>query len=181
MTIQEKLIKIQNELKAPKDKYNSFGKYNYRSAESILEAIKPLAEKHKCLFTISEDIEFNGDVNIIRATARVVDAEGVDIPISCDAYTGVEKTGGMALPQAFGSASSYAKKYALGNLLLIDDTKDADATNTHGQGKPKLTPEHKNWAAAVKALKSDSKKLASIKAAYELSSADEKKLKAEAK
>ena len=125
--LNEKLANIQAELKVKKSRYNKFGKYNYRSAEDILEALKPLQLKYKVTFTISE--KSIGDM-LIESTAIVTDWES-DNAIHVSAIVGVEKAGGMALPQAFGSASSYGKKYAIGNLLLIDDTADADATNQH--------------------------------------------------
>ena len=128
MNLREKLAKIQQELKAPKDKYNSFGKYNYRSAESILEALKPYNTKYNVSFGSSE--KYLGD-KIVEVTATIYDNESDDA-IHATAIVGVEKAGAMALPQAFGSASSYGKKYAYGNLLLIDDTQDSDATNQHG-------------------------------------------------
>ena len=127
MTIYEKLTNIQNELKVKKTRYNKFGKYYYRAAEDILEAVKPLASKYDAAVFIDEELI---DGMTIKSTAVITDGENT---ISSSAIVGVEKAGGMALPQAYGAASSYGKKYALGNLLLIDDTQDADATNTHGK------------------------------------------------
>ena len=129
MTLLEKLGKIQAELKVNKSRYNKFGKYNYRAAEDILEALKPFELKYKVTFSIDE--MSIGDM-LIQSTAIIQDWESENA-IHRNAIVGVEKAGGMALPQAFGSASSYGKKYALGNLLLIDDTADADATNQHGK------------------------------------------------
>ena len=129
MKLNEKLAKIQNDLKVAKSRYNKFGKYNYRAAEDILEALKPLEGKYKVTFTVDE--QSIGDM-LIQSTAIVTDWE-TENAIHRSAIVGVEKAGGMALPQAYGSASSYGKKYALGNLLLIDDTADADATNQHGK------------------------------------------------
>ena len=155
MNIYEKLSRIQAEFKAAKSKYNSFGKYNFRSAEDILEALKPFNEKYGVLFTISEkysqvwQLDESIKVPIIETTATILDVDGIS-KISAKSIVGVDlQQKGMQTPQAFGSASSYAKKYALGNLLLIDDTQDADATNTHGKtaaAKPKL-----EGAALVKA------------------------------
>jgi len=191
-TIQEKLLAIQTELKAPKDKYNSFGKYHYRSAESILEALKQILPKYDATLTIEEDLVSTERGEVIKAVARLYDTKEL-VSMFAVAFAGIEKAGGMALPQAYGSASSYAKKYALGNLFLIDDTQDADATNDHGRGgagqskpksrpaeKAKLTPSSDSWKKAVGALKADSSKLASIKKFYDLSAANEKKLKQEA-
>lgn len=130
MTIHEKLSKIQKEFKAKKSRFNSFGKYNFRSAEDILEALKPFNEKYNVYFKVDEN--YLGDA-IIESTATIVDADGA-MEIIASAIVGVDlNQKGMQVPQQFGSASSYGKKYALGNLLLIDDTADADATNTHGK------------------------------------------------
>ncbi len=130
MKLTEKLGMIQAELKVNKSRYNKFGKYNYRAAEDILEALKPFELKYKVSFIINED---NIGDKLIKSTATVQDWNGEDT-IHASAVVGVEKAGGMALPQAYGAASSYGKKYALGNLLLIDDTQDADATNNHNDG-----------------------------------------------
>ena len=130
MTIHEKLSKLQKEFKAKKSRFNSFGKYNFRSAEDILEALKPYNEKYNVYFKVDE--KYLGDA-IIESTATIVDADGA-MEITASAIVGVDlNQKGMQVPQQFGSASSYGKKYALGNLLLIDDTADADATNTHGK------------------------------------------------
>ena len=130
MTIHEKLSKIQKEFKAKKSRFNSFGKYNFRSAEDILEALTPFNEKYNVYFKVDE--KYLGDA-IIESTATIVDAEGA-MEITASAIVGVDlNQKGMQVPQQFGSASCYGKKYALGNLLLIDDTADADATNTHGK------------------------------------------------
>jgi len=133
MNIQEKLSLIQQKFKAKKSRYNSFGKYNFRSAEDILEALKPFCEKHKVYFTVNENLITGTDVPVIHSTASIVDCE-TNLNIEASAIVGVDlNQKGMQTPQQFGSASSYGKKYALGNLLLIDDTADSDATNTHGQ------------------------------------------------
>ena len=126
MTLFEILSEIQVAFKSKKSRYNSFGKYNFRSAEDILEGLKPFISKYKVYFTINEDLV--GE-NVIKSTATITDGKEA---ITATALVGMEKAGGMQLPQAYGSASSYGKKYALGNLLLIDDSADADATNTHG-------------------------------------------------
>ena len=147
MTLHEKLSKIQFEFKAAKSKFNSFGKYNFRSAEDILEALKPYNEKYGVYFTIFEIGGASNDLPIIYSTATIHDIDGVQ-EIKAQAIVGVDLAQkGMQIPQAFGSASSYGKKYALGNLLLIDDTQDADATNTHGKEATKETSkeEEKNW------------------------------------
>ena len=139
MTTAEKLSKIQFEFKAKKSRYNSFGKYNFRSAEDILEALKPINDKYRVYFTVNEKYIHTDQLPIIETTATMVDMDDTNV-IHATAIVGVDLSQkGMATPQQFGSASSYAKKYALGNLLLIDDTADADATNNHGRDlKPKI-------------------------------------------
>lgn len=120
----EKLIKIQSELKAPKGNYNSFGKFHYRSCEDILEAVKPLLAKEKCTLTLSDDIVAIADKVYVRATATISDGREQH---STSAYAREsENKKGMNESQMTGTASSYARKYALNGLFLIDDTKDAD-------------------------------------------------------
>ena len=130
-SLQQKLILIQSELKAPKSQRNKFGNYNYRSCEDIIEAVKPIATKNDCLLTISDKIENIGDRYYICATATIQCATTLE-KISTTAYAreSLAKKG-MDESQITGAASSYARKYALNGLLAIDDTKDADATNNH--------------------------------------------------
>jgi len=131
LTLNQKLSLIQKEFKANKSKYNSFGKYNFRSAEDILEALKPYNEKYQVNFTITESMVESQFLQfpMLRSVASIND--DLDT-ITASAIVGVDlEQKGMQMPQKFGSASSYAKKYALGNLLLIDDSQDADATNKH--------------------------------------------------
>ena len=147
LSLHEKLSKIQVEFKANKSKFNSFGKYNFRSAEDILEALKPYNEKYGVSFTINESLVESFDSNLppmLKSVATIYDNNGLN-EICATAIVGVDlQQKGMQVPQQFGSASSYGKKYALGNLLLIDDTQDPDATNTHG--KPAATTEEdKKW------------------------------------
>ena len=138
MHLSEKLSRIQIEFKAEKSKFNKFGNYKFRSAEDILEAIKPMNEKYKVYFTINETL-INANPPIMASVATVFDCES-GLSIDCQAVVGIDlEQKGMAMPQRYGSASSYAKKYALGNLLLIDDTADADATNNHSN-EPKTKP-----------------------------------------
>jgi len=138
----DKLLLIQSELKAPKSQFNSFGKYKYRNCEDILEAVKPLLLKHKCTLTISDKVTGNEHLMIIEANATITDGTNT---ISVTAHAGIDTNRkGMDIAQSFGASSSYARKYALNGLFLIDDTKDADATNTHGKEevkdpKPALT------------------------------------------
>ena len=120
----EKLIKIQSELKAPKSNYNGFGKFHYRSCEDILEAVKPLLAKEKCTLTLSDDIVAIADKVYVRATATISDGKEQH---STSAYARESKNKkGMDESQMTGTASSYARKYALNGLFLIDDTNDAD-------------------------------------------------------
>jgi hypothetical protein len=134
LNLNEKLSLIQKEFKANKSKFNSFGKYNFRSAEDILEALKPFNEKYQVSFIIVERLltpKEGYNLPMIETTASILDNNGVN-ELKATAIVGIDlNQKGMQVPQQFGSASSYAKKYALGNLLLIDDTQDADATNKH--------------------------------------------------
>ena len=138
LELGEKLSKIQFEFKAQKSNYNSFGKYKFRSAEDILEALKPFNIKYQVYFTINESL-VNANPPIMQSIATIFDVQSGQ-QIDAQAIVEVDKEQkGMAMPQRYGSASSYGKKYALGNLLLIDDTKDSDATNTHGnEPKPRI-------------------------------------------
>ena len=138
LELGEKLSNIQFEFKAQKSNYNSFGKYKFRSAEDILEALKPFNIKYQVYFTINESL-VNANPPIMQSIATIFDVQSGQ-QIDAQAIVEVDKEQkGMAMPQRYGSASSYGKKYALGNLLLIDDTKDSDATNTHGN-EPKKEP-----------------------------------------
>lgn len=126
MSVFEKLLNIQNELKAPKGQYNSFGKYKYRSCEDILEAVKPLCLKNKVTLVLSDKILNIGDRYYIEATAKIIDIEdGNCVWNTALARESLEKKG-MDDSQITGTASSYARKYALNGLFNIDDTKDAD-------------------------------------------------------
>lgn len=130
MNIIEKLLNIQCELKAPKNNRNSFGGYNYRSTEDIMEAVKPLLKKYNVALIVSDDIVEIGERFYIRATARLADNENNIVEATGYARETLDKKG-MDAAQITGAASSYARKYALNGLLAIDDTKDADATNDH--------------------------------------------------
>jgi len=160
MSIHEKLARIQVEFKANKSRWNSFGKYNFRSAEDILEGLKPFNEKYNVYFIIDEEFLDSKESPIIKSVAKIVDCDSSGF-IQSTAIVGVDLAQkGMQTPQAFGSASSYGKKYALGNLLLIDDTADADATNTHGKKdeaksftKPKIDIGSDNYNKALDFIK----------------------------
>lgn len=126
----KELITIQSELKAPKNQTNKFGGYKYRSAEDILEAVKPLLNKTKTFLTISDDMVCEGGHFYVKATATLTNEQGVQIQTT--AFAREEETKkGMDASQITGAASSYARKYALNGMFCIDDTKDADATNNH--------------------------------------------------
>lgn len=136
MKLNEKLATIQTKFKSKKSRFNSFGKYNFRSAEDILEATKPFLLELGVSVIISEELISNTDFPILESKAIISDGESA---IHATAVVGIDlNQKGMQMPQKFGSASSYGKKYALGNLFLIDDTADSDATNAHGKSKPKL-------------------------------------------
>jgi len=130
MNIQSKLLAVQSELKAPKGQFNSFGKYNYRSCEDILEAVKPLLSKHGLSMTISDDIVDVGGRVYVKATVTVFDHDGNAHSVNAFAREEESKKG-MDASQVTGATSSYARKYALNGMFLIDDTKDSDSTNTH--------------------------------------------------
>ena len=131
----KQLLQIQAELKAPKNQFNSFGKYKYRNAEDILEALKPLLLKYNCTLTLSDQIkETSGGIVYVESTAILSNDDTESIST---AQAGIDiNRKGMDIAQSFGSSSSYARKYALSGLFLLDDTKDADATNTHGKEAP---------------------------------------------
>jgi len=171
MTLNEKLATIQTKFKSKKSRFNSFGKYNFRSAEDILEATKPFLLELGVTVTINEEVQVLFDsMPVIESTATISDGKN---NINAKAIVGVDlNQKGMQVPQQFGSASSYGKKYALGNLFLIDDTADSDAINTHGKApKAKNTLTSKTDPAFKKAqdyIKAGGK-LTAIKAKYALS------------
>ena len=172
MTLQQKLANIQTEFKSKKSRFNSFGKNYFRSAEDILEAIKPYLLKYGVTVTVNEELivepNMECSVPVIKTTATIHDEKGLEL--STSAIVGVDlNQKGMQVPQQFGSASSYGKKYALGNLFLIDDTQDSDATNKHG--KDKLQDLNK----AVDYVKSGGK-IDTIKKKYQLTPQQEKAL-----
>ena len=168
MTLQQKLAQVQTEFKSKKSRFNSFGKYYFRSAEDILEAIKPFLLKYGITVTVDEELIVEGPVPVIRTTATIHDEKGLEL--STSAIVGVDlNQKGMQVPQQFGSASSYGKKYALGNLFLIDDTQDSDATNTHGKDKLQDLTKAKSY------IKSGGK-IDAIKKKYQLTPQQEKAL-----
>lgn len=138
--ITEVLHSIQQQLKAPKGQFNEFGKYRYRSCEDILEAVKPLLAEHKAALTINDEVVSVGNRIYVMATATLAVGENT---VCVSAYAREpENKKGMDEAQITGATSSYARKYALNGLFAIDDTKDPDATNTHGKEKetPKAKP-----------------------------------------
>ncbi len=183
---------IQQKLKANKSQYNSFGKYNYRNLEDILESVKPLLAETDSTLIITEDLVLVGSHTYIKATASLID--GTTTHSSTAFARHAEEQKGMNDSQLTGATSSYARKYALGGLFLIDDSKDADATNTHGKDKPEvktdeknpvsgkpttpqntpktkliaLTPTHKNWSAVVDKLRNKDVTMEAIKQFYSL-------------
>lgn len=141
LTLQERLLKVQTELKAPKNQYNSFGKYKYRNQEDILEAVKPLLAKHSLNLIVTDEVKEVAGLAFINATAKVF-GEAQEPVVEVSAQAGIDPSRkGMDIAQSFGSSSSYARKYALNGLFLIDDTKDADATNTHDKQPAKASKE----------------------------------------
>jgi hypothetical protein len=163
------LLNIQSELKAPKNQYNSFGKYKYRSTEDILEALKPLLLKYECVMTISDKIEEKAGIIFCETYIQFFDKDGKEFN-SC-ASAGIDPNRkGMDIAQSFGASSSYARKYALNGLFLIDDTKDADATNTHGkEEKPKLELDSITYEKCRAAYLKDKRNLPLIQEKYEIS------------
>lgn len=148
----KELIKIQAELKAPKNQFNSFGKYKYRSCEDILEAVKPLLAKYECTLTLHDEVKEVGGLVFIEATASIQkELEGRTVT----AQAGIDPNRkGMDLGQCFGSSSSYARKYALNGLFLIDDSAlDPDASNDHSPKAPvKTQPTEEQFAYLVRYL-----------------------------
>jgi hypothetical protein len=168
LTLQQKLAQVQTEFKSKKSRFNSFGKYYFRSAEDILEAIKPFLLKYGITVTVDEELIVEGPVPVIKTTATIHDEKGMTL--STSAIVGVDlNQKGMQVPQQFGSASSYGKKYALGNLFLIDDTQDSDATNKHGKDKLQDLAKAKSYIQS-------GGKLDAIKKKYQLTPQQEKEL-----
>ena len=140
----EKLTKIQAELKAPKGQYNSFGKYKYRSCEDIQEAVKPLLKKYNVSLTLSDDLQVVGERYYIKVTAVLVCNETKESVLVTSFAREEETKKGMDGSQVTGASSSYARKYALNGLFLIDDTKDSDATNVEAPTPLEITTPKKS-------------------------------------
>ena len=184
--LNQKLAQIQTELKAKKSSYNSFGKYHFRKAEDILEAIKPFLLKHGVTVTINEELIMTDPVPTIKSIATITDGKD---SVNATAVVGVDlNQKGMQTAQQFGAASSYGKKYSLGNLFLIDDTADADTTNSHGKSntvnkikqaaKPAITADQ--MKKAIKYVQSGGD-IEAIKAKYKLNAAQEANLELDEK
>ena len=180
--LNQKLATIQTQFKSKKSRYNSFGKYYFRSAEDILEATKPFLLDLGVSVTLTEQVIPGYNVPIIQSTAIISDGEN---QITARAIVGVDLLQkGMQMPQKYGAASSYAKKYALGNLFLIDDTQDADSSNEHGKtsntvnrikeaAKPTITTDQLTKAKEYIAAGG---KIEAIESKYKLTAADKKEL-----
>ena len=143
ITFQQKIVAIQSMLKAPKGQYNSFGKYNYRSCEDILEGVKPLLSEQELILTIADSIEMIGDRYYVKATATLSDGTN-SISTSAYARESLDKKG-MDSSQVTGATSSYARKYALNGLLCIDDTKDADTMDNSKKPVQQTQETVYNW------------------------------------
>jgi hypothetical protein len=181
--LNQKLATIQTELKAKKSSYNSFGKYYFRKAEDILEAIKPFLLKHNVTVTINEELVVIESINapMLKSTATISDGENA---IHATSMVGVDlNQKGMQTAQQFGAASSYGKKYALGNLFLIDDTQDADGSNNHDKSnavnkikqaaKPSITAAQLTKAKEYIAAGGN---IEAIETKYKLTAGDKKEL-----
>ena len=175
--LQSKLVNVQATLKAPKNQRNNFGNYNYRSCEDILEAVKPVLKTEGLTLMLSDTI--NNEPLYVVATATISD--GTD-SLSVSAQAGIDPNKkGMDVAQSFGASSSYARKYALNGLFLIDDTKDADATNTHGKVSKKASTgtltDSKQWLQkdsvqfnnVLKAIKEKGFTMADVRQKYKVS------------
>ena len=184
LTFNQKIVAIQSELKAPKNQFNKFGKYKYRSCEDILEGVKPLLAKYDLVQTISDMIIQIGDRYYIQATVRVFEGDrSGNIEVKALAREPENKKG-MDESQITGTASSYARKYALNGMWLIDDTKDAD-TDEHQQQKerkkPVMNSKNERWEPAVHSLAKGEVTIDKIKKKFTLSDKDAEKMIAEAK
>lgn len=154
MTIHEKMMKIQTTLKAPKNLFNSFGNYKYRNAEGILEAVKPLLAENKLSMYISDDVQAVNDRVYVKATVSIFDIEtGESVMATASAREALNKKG-MDDSQITGTASSYARKYALNGIFLLDDTKDADTDENQKERKARADKQtDDNNAEAIRGMK----------------------------
>ena len=170
----KELLQIQSELKAPKGQYNSFGKYKYRSCEDILEAVKPLCVKHGVILTLSDEMVQVGERYYIKATARLQKEGCSDVSVTAYAREALEKKG-MDDSQITGTASSYARKYALNGLFCIDDTKDADtdeyAKKTKAGAKSDTSDKEEWREKVIEAAKAKGISMKEVAKDYKLNSA----------
>ena len=173
LTLQERLLKVQTELKAPKNQYNSFGKYKYRNQEDILEAVKPLLAKYSLNLIVTDEVREVAGLAFINATVKVFGDQSEPV-IEVSAQAGIDADRkGMDLAQSFGASSSYARKYALNGCFLIDDARDPDSTNTHDKqqataGKEALPKSGAKFQKAKEFIKNGGS-MDSIKAKYQVS------------
>jgi len=171
-TLSKKLSEIQIKFKANKSRFNSFGKYNFRSAEDILEGLKPLIKEYNVHFKVNERMICYEPL-IMESEATIVDND-TDESISSTAVVGIDlMQKGMQAAQCFGSSSSYGKKYALGNLLLIDDTQDSDASNEH----KKMPIPKDRFEKALKSISEGKYSKEALLGAFELTEDQLKQLK----
>ena len=139
MSVYKKLIEVQTKLKAPKNQYNSFGKYSYRNCEDILEALKPILHEVGATIIISDEVVSVNERYYVKATVKFIDTETGDMVEASANAREEDNKKGMDSSQLTGSTSSYARKYALNGLFAIDDTKDSDTTNTHNKEQNKAS------------------------------------------
>lgn len=161
LNIYQRLSLIQNELVVTKNQRNTFGNYNFRSAEDILEAVKPICKNHDTVLVVSDTIILVGERNYVEATATLYDFVGLSISATASAKEALVQKG-MQDAQITGSSSSYARKYALGGLFNLDDNKDPDATNKHGKDK-KTTPKKEEHSSLGNLSEEDAQKEAIAK------------------
>lgn len=177
----KELIEIQAKLKAPKKQFNKFGNYKFRSCEDILEAVKPLLQEYKCTLLLSDSIELVGDRYYVKAQAGIMNESGSSVSVTGYAREEEVKKG-MDGSQITGTASSYARKYALNGLFCIDDTQDADTQKPVKRAtKPKeeLTTDHKNWIKCVAYVKNGGD-INEMRGKYDISEEVEKQLREQA-
>ncbi|MCR1833100.1 ERF family protein [Oceanobacillus caeni] len=170
----QRIVELQNELVAPKNNYNSFGKYKYRSAEDILEAVKPLNKKYDLFLNLSDEPVLVGDWHYVKVTAKLIDTKDPNNQVISTAYAreSLDKKG-QDHSQITGTASSYARKYALNGLYLIDDTKDADTDEYQNQNQPnnnapRLITQKQVGAIKTKALRFAQARNQSVDKVYEV-------------
>lgn len=173
------LAEIQQKLKVGKKHRNDFGGFNYRSAEDIIEAVKPFMEIHGLVLTFDDDVLEIGGNLFVKSVATLTRANGENEYVSATAFAGhPDALKGMNLSQISGSASSYARKYAMSSLFLLDDSKSMDDFNAQGAEKPELTPKHELWLPAKKKLLSGKTTMEKIKQSYLISEENEVLLQA---